>query len=233
MVKHRVIPTIAIAAALACTTPDADDTPALPDCPEDAALATAPDPTCQASTGFRAFRGELDEIVSPVAGPAWIRVTLDSNGAIAGACAVRGRGIGQWRGRRRVAEALGSDARELRGPACAAGSTLEFNRARATIETIRVIERDCERQSSTPWLLATCLQAQQEQRGEIWVYGDSNRLYRIFVPTAEAASRRTALLACTETIPAEGRRGFPPIGVARVGVDVRPCMRAQGWDEIE
>jgi hypothetical protein len=120
----------------------------------------------------------------------------------------------------------------LRAPACAANSRLDFNRTRAAFEFIRFVERECERQSTSPWQLVACLDASQQRRAEIWIQGIKQR-YRVFVPTAEPATRRTALLACTERRPASGDSSFPPVGIARVGVDLQPCMRAQGWREIE
>ena len=58
-------------------------------------------------------------------------------------------------------------------------------------ELIKIIERDCERQSIDTRHFVECLDTWQKRRGEIWVFGSTQR-YRVFVHTREPSPRRTA-----------------------------------------
>ena len=220
--------TVAVA-FLACATQTS--TSALPYCVESEETRFLPGRSCQDDPAFVAFRNEIERFVIPQAGPLLVRITLDDDAKIAEACAVRGYGSGQWTARSRLAGLLAPPATSVSGPSCAAGSSLEFNRAEATYELIKIIERDCERQSIDTRHFVECLDTWQKRRGEIWVFG-SNQRYRVFVPTREPSPRRTALRACTKPAPASGF-DFPPIGIARVGVVLEECMSAEGWIELK
>ena len=214
---------------LACATQTS--TSALPYCVESEETRFLPDRSCQDDPDFIAFQNEIEQLVIQQAGPMLVRIHLDDDARISEACAVRGYGSGQWTARRRLAGLLAPPATSLSGPSCAAGSSLEFNRAQATYELIRIIERDCGRQSVDSRQFAECLDVWQRRRGEIWVFGSKQR-YRVFVSTLEPSPRRTALLACTKRRPASGS-DLPPIGIARVGVVLDECMNAQGWIELK
>jgi hypothetical protein len=205
---------------------------ALPYCEQPDESWHQPDRSCRDDPDFIAFRNQLEELVVPAAGPLLVRVALDADGRVAEACAVRGFGPNQWTARRRLGALLAPAAVSSSGAPCAAGARLEFNRAEAAYEFIRVTERDCLRQGLSDRQFIECLDIWQERRGEIWIFG-SNRRYRVFVPTLEASSRRTALLACTERRPASGSGAFPPVGIANVTVDLAECMKAEGWNELE
>jgi hypothetical protein len=228
MDRHFLFATVGVV-LLACATQTSISS--LPYCVESEEVRFLPDRSCQDDPDFIAFRNEIEQLVISQAGPLLVRITLDDDAKISDACAVRGYGSGQWTARTRLAGLLAPPATSLSGPSCAAGSSLEFNRAQATYELIRVIERDCERQSINPRQFAECLDMWQRRRGEIWVFG-SNQRYRVFVPTREPSPRRTALLACTKRAPASGL-DFQPIGIARVGVVLEECMRAEGWIELK
>ena len=209
-----------------------DPVSALPYCEETAAAGTPPEASCAADPAFVAFREEIEGFVVPRAGPLLVWIRLDDRARIEDACAVRGYGTGQWTARHRLAELLASPLASSSGPACAAGSRLEFNRAEATYEQIEIIGRDCARQSRSPRLYAECIRIWQQRRGEIWVFGSTPK-YRVFTPIGEPSPRRSALLACTEPNPAAGSTRFPPVGIARPSVDLEACMESEGWRELK
>ncbi|MBW2419699.1 MAG: hypothetical protein JRH19_14235 [Deltaproteobacteria bacterium] len=208
--------------------------PVLPYCEQPEEEWLAPDRSCQDDADFIAFRHEIDRLVVPAAGTQLVRVKLDDDVRIGEVCVVRGRGWDQWAARRDLAELLEppSAPAALSGPPCAAGSGLELNRGNAIIMLIRSIARDCADASASTRSYINCLDIEQRRRGEIWVYGGL-RPYRAFVPIEEPSARRTTLLACTEWGPAAGTEQLPPVGIARVGVDLEECMKAQGWNEVK
>ncbi len=207
---------------------------ALPYCPEPPDPAGWPTParSCQSDPAFVAFRGALEKLVVPRAGPLRVLVSLDPGGRISSSCVVRAPGPFQWRARRRLGEVLDPPPASPTAPPCAANSVIDFNLGQATYETIELIQRDCERQSSSAFQLTQCLDGWQKRRGEIWIYG-STRRYRVFVPGFEAAGRRTALLACTRPRPATGSGALPPVGLDLAGVPLEDCMERQGWIEVK
>lgn len=205
---------------------------ALPFCATRGADLEWSEPVCEDPSELIEFRNETERIVNPAAGRFAVRVFLDEDAKIAGACTIRDQGAGAWATRARLAEALASRSTLPRAPACAANSEMLFNRAAATIEVIKVLERDCGRQALSPRRFSQCLDEHQQRRNELWVFDSPGKSHRIFLPGSNPSSRRVALLACTERESAEGFGGERPPGIARAGIELEQCLRSKGWNEL-
>lgn len=207
-------------------------TKALPFCAAPAADSAWSPPVCEDPSGLIEFRNEIEGLVVPAAGQFAVRVFLDEDARIAGACTIRGPGAGAWTTRTRLAEALDSSSTLPQAPVCAANSEMLFNRAASTIEVIKLLVRDCERQEGSLRGVSQCLDDHQRRRDELWVFGSFGQRYRVFLPGPDPSPRRAALLACTEQSAAEGLGGTRPVGIARVGADLEQCLRSKGWKEL-
>ncbi len=172
----------------------------------------------------------LADLIVPATESLLVRVEFDENSLIRSICGERGPGSPHWRDRVRVAERRAEMMALPAGPACLANTRLHFNQLGVTRAEVDEIIGSCVRQSPTPGQMRMCVNQNQINRNEIWVYDSANRAPSIFVATPDAVGRRKAILECADRNAQIGQSTFDAL-IASAPLDARlvDCMQTQGW----
>jgi len=223
--------------------------PTLPICPVLEMMQPPPGEQCLAEPEVGKFQEKLAAFLEDDKSPLLVRVEFDSQIAIGTICADRTSEQRQRLTRRRLAKQRPMISAMPPGPACLAGSRLDFNRAGQQIAVARRLLRKCERESDTvrradesnPTSFAgerqasevflVCSNRQQRRLDQIWIFPELSLrgILYMFEATPEASPREAAIRVCSRERGSIVQR----TGVAIGGDELNGCMRSQGWNPIE
>lgn len=222
----------------------------LPYCPAGSELQPLPSSSCLSSPGALSLQTELSRLVMAEVGPLLVRVTFDRQSSVDSVCAERSVARNQWRARARTAEALTTIYGRPAGPACLAGTRLDFNRLPAALAEAEVFVDRCVRDAQAQVhrenpnvpeqylsvrlgrLVRHCMERHQLARDEVWVFGPSRHVEQIFRKVEDSASRRTVLFDCTEATPGHATHDAFT-GFSLDAASTTRCMEDHGWEILQ
>lgn len=240
-VRSQVV--AAVALLFAC----ASNTSRLPVCPELESMQPPPDEQCLAHPETREFEEALIALFEDDTSPLLVRVEFDPQAAIGAVCADRTSEQRQSLSRMRLGEQLPMIFERAPGPACLAGSRLDFNRMGQQIAVARRLLRQCARQAErvgetgdrSPTMhgaaaqasrtLLECSNRNQRRLEQIWIFPQQRIRGHIFMfeATPQASRREIAIRKCSRDSGSIERTG-----ISLGGDELDDCMRSNGWMPI-
>ncbi|HXV37559.1 MAG TPA: hypothetical protein VEC18_10435, partial [Myxococcota bacterium] len=141
--RFRILLGASFATLLGC----ASGAPLLATCPALDAMQPLASDACRAEREVAELAAELAESVEDDLSPLRVRIEFDEKAAIRRVCADPTTEQRQRRARRELAERLPQIEASGPGPACLAGSRLDFNRYGEQLAVVRRLLRACEREA--------------------------------------------------------------------------------------
>ncbi len=236
-----------VVAAVALLFACASNTARLPVCPELESMQPLPDEQCLADPETRKFEEALVALFEDDTSPLLVRVEFDPQAAIGAVCADGTSEQRQSLSRMRLGEQLPMIFERAPGPACLAGSRLDFNRMGQQIAVARRLLRQCAREAErvreaadrNPTMhgaagrasrtFVECSNRNQRRLEQIWIFPQQRIRGHIFMfeATPQASRREIAIRKCSRDSGSIERTGISLGGDA-----LDDCMRSNGWMPI-